>query len=142
MAEKSRTEARKLQKLPIASRRAILNSVADALVERSAEILEANEVDVREGESGGLDVMLLRRLKMTKEKVSDVTITHKLFAAQNSLLVQHDLCVFCPSVIPLGSWTIESAEISLDAKLLVGRKNKRFSRLTRVTALRWMYAIQ
>lgn len=46
MAEQSRREARKLMSLTYAVRKSILNAVADAIIDRKADILQANELDL------------------------------------------------------------------------------------------------
>jgi len=66
----ARTEARKLQALSYIERKAILSSVADALVERQEEILKANLLDLIAAEETGVSGPLVKRLLLTEEKIS------------------------------------------------------------------------
>jgi gamma-glutamyl phosphate reductase len=51
-------------------RKAILSSVADALVERQEEILKANLLDLIAAEETGVSGPLVKRLLLTEEKIS------------------------------------------------------------------------
>lgn len=70
-AEKSRQEARKLLALNREERRTVLKAIGDALLEESniEAILEANAADLEEAERTNVDAPLLRRLKLTREKL-------------------------------------------------------------------------
>lgn len=70
MAKAARTEARKLQALPFSTRQSILNSIADALVERREEIVAANELDLKAADSNKVSLPLVKRLKLTDEKLT------------------------------------------------------------------------
>jgi len=66
----ARNEARKLLSLPYSTRRDMLNAVADALIKRSDEILQANRIDLEAAERDGVSNVLKKRLKLTDEKLS------------------------------------------------------------------------
>ena len=68
-ATAARDEARKLQALPYSDRRAVLNAVADALLDRKDELLAANALDLAEAEGDGTALPLVRRLKLTDDKL-------------------------------------------------------------------------
>lgn len=70
MAHASRREARKLQALPHDVRRSILHAVADAIIQRKDEILDANKLDLEAAEKNSIDMQLLRRLKLTDDKIA------------------------------------------------------------------------
>ena len=70
MATKARKEARKLMTLPFAVRKNILHAIANALVERQSDIMEANELDLQAAAENKTDVQLVRRLKLTPEKIA------------------------------------------------------------------------
>ena len=70
MATKARKEARKLMSLPHAVRRNILHAVANSLVERQQEILEANQLDLDVCEENKTAMPLVKRLKLTAEKLA------------------------------------------------------------------------
>ena len=56
--------------LPFAVRKNILHAVANALVERQSEIMEANQLDLQAAAENKTDVQLVRRLKLTPEKLA------------------------------------------------------------------------
>jgi delta-1-pyrroline-5-carboxylate synthetase len=66
----ARTEARKLQALPYNVRQNILRAVADALLARKEELLEANALDLANAERDGLGLVLKKRLGLTEEKLA------------------------------------------------------------------------
>ena len=70
MAQAARREARKLQTLPHDVRRSILNAVADAIINRKDELLEANRLDLEAAEKNSIDMQLLKRLKLTNDKLA------------------------------------------------------------------------
>jgi len=70
LAVAARREARKLQALPFEVRRSILNAVADAIVQRKNEILDANKMDLDAAETNSIDAQLFKRLKLTDEKIA------------------------------------------------------------------------
>jgi delta-1-pyrroline-5-carboxylate synthetase len=69
MAISARREARKLQSLPFAVRQSVLNAVADALMDRKEEILQANRVDLELAAQNETSVQLVSRLKLTDAKL-------------------------------------------------------------------------
>ena len=66
----ARIEARKLQALPHEMRQNILHTIADALLDRKDELLEANALDLEAAEQSGLGLVLKKRLKLTEEKLA------------------------------------------------------------------------
>eukprot|EP00566_Odontella_aurita_P004847 CAMPEP_0113584190 /NCGR_PEP_ID=MMETSP0015_2-20120614/32963_1 /TAXON_ID=2838 /ORGANISM="Odontella" /LENGTH=806 /DNA_ID=CAMNT_0000489207 /DNA_START=243 /DNA_END=2663 /DNA_ORIENTATION=+ /assembly_acc=CAM_ASM_000160 len=70
MAIAARDEARKLQALPHEERRAVLYAVADALLENESSLLDANQLDLADAEKDAIDLPLIKRLKLTHEKLS------------------------------------------------------------------------
>ena len=67
-ASAARSEARKLQALPYEVRQNILRAVADALIDRQTELMEANALDVEAAEKDGVALVLKKRLKLTEAK--------------------------------------------------------------------------
>ena len=63
-------KARKLQELSYEERQAILYAVADALVDSKDKLLEANMLDLKAAKEGLVALPLVRRLKVTEEKLS------------------------------------------------------------------------
>eukprot|EP00529_Nitzschia_sp_RCC80_P009571 CAMPEP_0113469394 /NCGR_PEP_ID=MMETSP0014_2-20120614/15875_1 /TAXON_ID=2857 /ORGANISM="Nitzschia sp." /LENGTH=788 /DNA_ID=CAMNT_0000361867 /DNA_START=146 /DNA_END=2512 /DNA_ORIENTATION=- /assembly_acc=CAM_ASM_000159 len=70
MATAARKEARKLQSMPFVVRKSILNAVADALVERQDELVEANKLDLAYADTASVAAPLVARLKLTPEKLA------------------------------------------------------------------------
>lgn len=69
MAVAARNACRQLQKLSSEDRTRILHRIANDLVEQSAKILQANQLDLQEAEMNTIDEGLLARLKLTKGKL-------------------------------------------------------------------------
>jgi glutamate-5-semialdehyde dehydrogenase len=64
--------ARELAALDTATKNAALHAMADALEQRTHEILEANARDMDAGQEAGLHSGLLDRLKLTEERVAGI----------------------------------------------------------------------
>ncbi|KAG1674081.1 Delta-1-pyrroline-5-carboxylate synthase [Nymphon striatum] len=69
LAINARCGSRKLQELSSSDRSAVINNIADSLVNRQGEILKANKRDLIEAESNGLDKPMLSRLTLTPLKL-------------------------------------------------------------------------
>ncbi|WP_035785267.1 glutamate-5-semialdehyde dehydrogenase [Butyrivibrio sp. XPD2002] len=61
-----------LQKLSEAEKNSVLLKVADALVEKAADILAANNKDIKQGEANGMHEGLLDRLRLTTARIEDM----------------------------------------------------------------------
>jgi glutamate-5-semialdehyde dehydrogenase len=68
----AKAAARELATLDTATKNAALEAMADALEQRSHEILEANARDMEAGEDAGLHSGLLDRLKLTEERLAGI----------------------------------------------------------------------
>lgn len=86
MATAARKEARKLQSMPHAARRSILNAVADALLERQDELLEANKLDLKQAELTSVAAPLVSRLKLSPEKLATLATGVRQLAEQKDPL--------------------------------------------------------
>jgi glutamate-5-semialdehyde dehydrogenase len=64
--------ARTLARLDTETKNAALHAMADALEQRTDEILEANERDMEAGREAGLHSGLLDRLKLTEERLAGI----------------------------------------------------------------------
>ena len=73
--------ARELAQLDTATKNAALLAMADALEQRSHEILEANSRDMEAGQEAGLHSGLLDRLKLTEERVAAIAADVRSIAA-------------------------------------------------------------
>ena len=81
-ATAARDEARKLQALSYGERQAILNAVADALMDRKEELLAANAIDLEAATRDDVALPLVRRLKLTDEKLSTLAAGIRQIAEQ------------------------------------------------------------
>ncbi len=81
-AKSARSEARKLLQLPLSERRCVLYAIADALLEPSnaAAVLAANAEDLQDAEMNQVDPHLIKRLKLTKSKLSTLSTGIKQIA--------------------------------------------------------------
>ncbi|KAL9188531.1 hypothetical protein ACHAXT_006909 [Thalassiosira profunda] len=82
MATSSRDQARKLQSLSYAERKAILYSVAEALEAEKDALLAANKIDLDNAEKDGTDIHLVRRLKLTDAKLATLSAGIRQIADQ------------------------------------------------------------
>jgi len=72
LADTARVAGRTLTVSTGAQRKAALESIADAIDARSAEILVANEKDMEAGRTAGLNSSLLDRLLLTPERIKGI----------------------------------------------------------------------
>jgi delta-1-pyrroline-5-carboxylate synthetase len=82
MATSSRDQARKIQNLPHAERKAILYAVADALEAEKETLLAANKIDLENAEKNKTDLQLVRRLKLTDGKLATLSAGIRQIADQ------------------------------------------------------------
>jgi glutamate-5-semialdehyde dehydrogenase len=68
----AREAARKLARLSVEVKNKALSSIADALITREQEILEANIKDYQEGESAGMSTAMLDRLLLDSGRISAI----------------------------------------------------------------------
>ena len=68
----AKAASRGLATLDTATKNRALEAIADALEERAAEILEANERDMEAGREAGLTSALLDRLQLTEERLATI----------------------------------------------------------------------
>jgi glutamate-5-semialdehyde dehydrogenase len=69
---RAKAASRELATLDTRAKNAALEAMADALEQRSHEILEANTRDMEAGEDAGLQSGLLDRLKLTEERLAGI----------------------------------------------------------------------
>ncbi len=77
----AREASRVLATLDSATRDAALEAMADALEERTSEIVEANLRDMDAGQEGGLSAALLDRLKLDPERIAGIARDVRTIAA-------------------------------------------------------------
>jgi len=77
----ARDAARVLAALDTDTKNAALLAIADALIARTGEIVEANERDMADGRANGLDATLLDRLQLTPERIAAVAAGSRAIAA-------------------------------------------------------------
>ncbi|WP_433174502.1 glutamate-5-semialdehyde dehydrogenase [Actinoallomurus sp. CA-150999] len=72
VARRARQAAAELAPLPRAVKDAALHAIADALVARSAEIVEANAADVARAREDGMSEYMIDRLSLTADRVAAI----------------------------------------------------------------------
>jgi glutamate-5-semialdehyde dehydrogenase len=77
----AREAARSLAALPTDTKNAALLAIADALIDRSDEILEANARDMEAGRAAGLDSALLDRLALDPARIDGIAAGTRAIAA-------------------------------------------------------------
>jgi glutamate-5-semialdehyde dehydrogenase len=77
----ARDAARALAALDTDTKNAALHAIADALIARTDEIVEANARDMRVGESNGLDAALLDRLALDPARIAGIAAGTRAIAA-------------------------------------------------------------
>jgi glutamate-5-semialdehyde dehydrogenase len=77
----ARAASRRLAALPTAEKDAALHRIADALVARTAEILQANARDLEAGREAGLNAALLDRLALDEARVAAIAAQVRDIAA-------------------------------------------------------------
>jgi glutamate-5-semialdehyde dehydrogenase len=77
----ARDASRALAALDTRAKDAALHAIADALVEATPAILEANERDVQDGRDAGLDAALLDRLALDEGRVAAMAAGARVIAA-------------------------------------------------------------
>src|SRR3954470_21579446 len=81
VSARAKAASRELATLDTATKNAALEAMADALEQRSHEILEANARDMEAGEDAGLQSGLLDRLKLTEERLAGIAADVRTIAA-------------------------------------------------------------
>lgn len=71
MGQKAKEAAAQLLTAGSKKKQALLN-IADALVENKADIIKANNIDIKNGKEAGLTDSLLDRLRLTEERIEDM----------------------------------------------------------------------
>ena len=86
MASSARAEARKLQTLPYETRKSTLLAIAKALLDRQEELLQANQMDLEFAEKNKVDQQLVKRLKLTPDKLTTLATGIRQLAEQKDSL--------------------------------------------------------
>ncbi|MFM1952382.1 MAG: hypothetical protein RJA33_1176 [Actinomycetota bacterium] len=81
LADKARLAARSLSTASGSDRKAVLEAIASALLERSSEILTANELDMKSAREEGMHPQMQDRLLLTAERIQGMAEGARLVAA-------------------------------------------------------------
>ncbi|KAL7518688.1 hypothetical protein ACHAWX_003500 [Stephanocyclus meneghinianus] len=82
MATTARSQARNLQNLTYPDRQAILHAIADELQSQKEELLQANQLDLENAARDGTPDVLVKRLKLTEEKLKTLSDGIRQIASQ------------------------------------------------------------
>src|SRR3954467_10978536 len=77
----AKAASRVLAQIDSATKDAALHAIADALVARTPEILEANARDLEAGREAGLSAALMDRLALTEERIAGIADGARAVAA-------------------------------------------------------------
>ncbi len=80
LADKARLAARSLSTASGSERKAVLEAIASALLERSSEILTANELDMKSAREEGMHPQMQDRLLLTAERIQGMADGARLVA--------------------------------------------------------------
>src|SRR3954469_15131887 len=80
LALAAKAAARRLATVPSATKDAALLAIADALVGRTPEILEANARDLEAGRAAGLSDALLDRLQLSEDRIGGIAAAARAIA--------------------------------------------------------------
>ena len=72
LGRRARAAARPLAIAPAATKNAALGAMADAILAGERTILEANAIDLKNGEESGLSASFMDRLKLTPERIAAI----------------------------------------------------------------------
>ncbi len=72
LGRRARAAARRLAVASTAAKNAALAAMADAILRNEAKILEANAIDLKNGEETGLAASFMDRLKLTPERIASI----------------------------------------------------------------------
>src|SRR4051794_17510289 len=72
IARAAKAASRRLAVVDSATKDAALHAIADALVARTPEVLEANERDLEAGREAALSAALMDRLALTPERIAAI----------------------------------------------------------------------
>jgi glutamate-5-semialdehyde dehydrogenase len=81
LCRSARRASRALARTDTATKNAALHGLATALLARSGEIIEVNELDMRAGEEGGLSAALLDRLRLDETRIAQIAQATRQIAA-------------------------------------------------------------
>ncbi len=82
MGEKAKSAAKQLALIDAQTKSDALVLAADALVENQAQILSANEIDIKNGKEKGLSDSLIDRLRLTEERIKGIASSLKEIAEE------------------------------------------------------------
>ena len=72
LGRRARAAARRLAVASTAAKNAALAAMADAILRNEAKILEANAIDLKNGEETGLAASFMDRLKLTPARIASI----------------------------------------------------------------------
>jgi glutamate-5-semialdehyde dehydrogenase len=105
--------ARQVANLSGVQKNALLTDIAHSLLEQTPQILAANEIDLRDGKTNGLDSAMLDRLSLSPERIKDIAHAVLEIAAQTDPVGSISNIQRMPSGIQVGKMRIPLGVIAM-----------------------------
>jgi glutamate-5-semialdehyde dehydrogenase len=105
--------ARQVANLSGVQKNALLTDIAHSLLEQTPQILAANEIDLRDGKTNGLDSAMLDRLSLSPERIKDIANAVLEIAAQTDPVGSISNIQRMPSGIQVGKMRIPLGVIAM-----------------------------
>jgi glutamate-5-semialdehyde dehydrogenase len=105
--------ARQVANLSGVQKNALLTDIAHLLLEQTPQILAANEIDLRDGKTNGLDSAMLDRLSLSPERIKDIANAVLEIAAQTDPVGSISNIQRMPSGIQVGKMRIPLGVIAM-----------------------------
>ncbi|MDP5039552.1 MAG: glutamate-5-semialdehyde dehydrogenase [Paraglaciecola sp.] len=105
--------ARQVANLSAVQKNALLTDIAHSLIEQTSQILAANDIDLRDGKTNGLDSAMLDRLSLSPERIKDIASAVLEIAAQADPVGAISNIQRMPSGIQVGKMRIPLGVIAM-----------------------------
>lgn len=112
-ARQARLASRQIAKLSATEKNTLLCDIASALLENTPQILVANELDLANGRSSGLDAAMLDRLMLNSDRLKGIAAAVEEIASQSDPVGRIQNIERMPSGIQVGKMRIPLGVIAM-----------------------------
>ncbi len=112
-ARQARLASRQIAKLSATEKNTLLRDIASALLENTPQILVANELDLANGRSSGLDAAMLDRLMLNSDRLKGIATAVEEIASQSDPVGRIQNIERMPSGIQVGKMRIPLGVIAM-----------------------------